>query len=395
MKIVILSIITLLSAFQLKAKNDQVTVVISLDGFRWDYPQWYNTPFLDRMAAEGVEASLIPSFPSKTFPNHYTIVTGLYPDRHGIIANSFLCRSTGQVFSLSDAEASQNPKYYGGEPIWLTAQRQGLRTAVFYWPGSDVAVGGKYPDKYLDYSQEPRLTFEERIDGVISQLKLPPSERPDLIMAYFEQPDHNGHTHGPQAKETRLAVMEMDQLIGRLYERIRELPVGGNVNLIVLSDHGMTHTLKEKRVPVSKYLKKEWYETVIGDVPANIYAREGCADSICIALQKADHVLAWKRADIPAYLHYGSNANVGDVVVSPDLGWLFTDSEVTHGGMHGFDPSYNDMHALFRAVGPAFRNVSHSRFPNVDVYPLLCHLLGIEPSSNDGSLDDVRDMLAF
>ena len=386
----ILTITALLSAC---AKNDQVTVIISLDGFRWDYTQWYDTPFLDRMAEEGVEAALIPSYPSKTFPNHYTLATGLYPDHHGIIGNKFINRATGKKFSLSNREVKHDARYYGGEPIWLTAQRQGLRTAVFYWPGSDVAVQGKYPDKYFNYDQEPRLTFGQRIDGILKQLRRPEAKRPQLIMAYFEQPDHNGHVYGPQAKQTRIAVMEIDKLISNLYERIQKLPISDNVNFIVVSDHGMTLTMPEKHIDARQYLKKEWYYDIEGDAPANIYVREGCADSICLALQGVDHIRVWHRTEVPYYLHYGTNENVGDVVIDTELGWLFSDKKAEYGGTHGYDPSYNDMHALFRAVGPAFKHISLPHFPNVDVYPLLCHLLGIEPAPNDGSLNIVKRML--
>lgn len=386
----ILTITALLSAC---AKNDQVTVIISLDGFRWDYTQWYDTPFLDRMAQEGVEAALIPSYPSKTFPNHYTLATGLYPDHHGIIGNKFINRATGKKFSLSNREVKHDAHYYGGEPIWLTAQRQGLRTAVFYWPGSDVAVQGKYPDKYFNYDQEPRLTFGQRIDGILKQLRRPEAKRPQLIMAYFEQPDHNGHVYGPQAKQTRIAVMEIDKLISNLYERIQKLPISDNVNFIVVSDHGMTLTMPEKHIDARQYLKKEWYYDIEGDAPANVYAREGCADSICQALQGVDHIRVWHRTEVPYYLHYGTNENVGDVVIDTELGWLFSDKKAEYGGTHGYDPSYNDMHALFRAVGPAFKHISLPHFPNVDVYPLLCHLLGIEPAPNDGSLNIVKRML--
>jgi len=386
----ILTITALLSAC---AKNDQVTVIISLDGFRWDYNQWYDTPFLDRMAEEGVEAALIPSYPSKTFPNHYTLATGLYPDHHGIIGNKFINRATGKKFSLSNREVKHDAHYYGGEPIWLTAQRQGLRTAVFYWPGSDVAVQGKYPDKYFNYDQEPRLTFGQRIDGILKQLRRPEAKRPQLIMAYFEQPDHNGHVYGPQAKQTRIAVMEIDKLISNLYERIQKLPISDKVNFIVVSDHGMTLTMPEKHINARQYLKKEWYYDIEGDAPANVYAREGCADSICQALQGVDHIRVWHRTEVPYYLHYGTNENVGDVVIDTELGWLLSDKKAEYGGTHGYDPSYNDMHALFRAVGPAFKHISLPHFPNVDVYPLLCHLLGIEPAPNDGSLNIVKRML--
>ena len=386
----ILTITALLSA---SSKNDQVTVIISLDGFRWDYTQWYDTPFLDRMAEEGVEAALIPSYPSKTFPNHYTLATGLYPDHHGIIGNKFINRATGKKFSLSNREVKHDAHYYGGEPIWLTAQRQGLRTAVFYWPGSDVAVQGKYPDKYFNYDQEPRLTFGQRIDGILKQLRRPEAKRPQLIMAYFEQPDHNGHVYGPQAKQTRIAVMEIDKLISNLYERIQKLPISDKVNFIVVSDHGMTLTMPEKHINARQYLKKEWYYDIEGDAPANVYAREGCADSICQALQGVDHIRVWHRTEVPYYLHYGTNENVGDVVIDTELGWLFSDKKAEYGGTHGYAPSYNDMHALFRAVGPAFKHISLPHFPNVDVYPLLCHLLGIEPAPNDGSLNIVKRML--
>ena len=386
----ILTITALLSAC---AKNDQVTVIISLDGFRWDYTQWYDTPFLDRMAEEGVEAALIPSYPSKTFPNHYTLATGLFPDHHGIIGNKFINRATGKKFSLSNREVKHDARYYGGEPIWLTAQRQGLRTAVFYWPGSDVAVQGKYPDKYFNYDQEPRLTFGQRIDGILKQLRRPEAKRPQLIMAYFEQPDHNGHVYGPQAKQTRIAVMEIDKLISNLYERIQKLPISDKVNFIVVSDHGMTLTMPEKHIDARQYLKKEWYYDIEGDAPANVYAREGCADSICQALQGVDHIRVWHRTEVPYYLHYGTNENVGDVVIDTELGWLFSDKKAEYGGTHGYDPSYNDMHALFRAVGPAFKHISLPHISNVDVYPLLCHLLGIEPAPNDGSLNIVKRML--
>lgn len=256
-----------------------------------------------------------------------------------------------------------------------------------------MAVQGKYPDKYFNYDQEPRLTFGQRIDGILKQLRRPEAKRPQLIMAYFEQPDHNGHVYGPQAKQTRIAVMEIDKLISNLYERIQKLPISDKVNFIVVSDHGMTLTMPEKHINARQYLKKEWYYDIEGDAPANVYAREGCADSICQALQGVDHIRVWHRTEVPYYLHYGTNENVGDVVIDTELGWLFSDKKAEYGGTHGYDPSYNDMHALFRAVGPAFKHISLPHFPNVDVYPLLCHLLGIEPAPNDGSLNIVKRML--
>lgn len=371
--------------------SENYTVVVSLDGCRWDYPQWYDTPFFDNMADEGVESGLIPSFPSKTFPNHYTLATGLYPDHHGIVANTFFDAETGARFSLSNPQTKYDPKYYGGEPIWLTAQRQGLRAAVFYWPGSDVKVKGRSPWRYYSYDELPRLTYDERIEGIINMLMLPAEERPRLIMAYFEQPDHNGHRYGPQSKHTRTAVEQMDRLMQVLYSRIRHTPIGNHVNFIVLSDHGMTTLSEQRLIDLKGLLPQHWVKAIEGNVPTNLYVNEGYVDSVYYSLATVDHIKYWRKQDIPAYLHYGSNERVGDIVVTPDIGWVIGSFEEY--GSHGFDPEYNDMHALFRAVGPAFRHVALPHFPNVSVYPLLCHLLGITPAECDGHLEDVTPML--
>lgn len=394
MKLKLLFII-LVSLFVLRisAGERHYTVVISLDGCRWDYPQWYHTPFLDFMAQQGVESGLIPSYPSKTFPNHYTLVTGLYPEHHGLVANSFLDRPSGDHFSLSSKKFKHDPRFYGGEPIWLTAQRQGLHTAVFYWPGSDVKVNGKYPDIYYEYDKLPRLTAQERMDGIIAQLSLPEKERPDLIMAYLEEPDHSGHYYGPQAKQTQKVVTTVDSLLNRLYERIQQTPVKGLVNLIVVADHGMTWVAKGNGINIKKYLKDNWITEINGSIPANVYVRAGYADSVCTALRNVPHIHVWKKAEVPAQLHYSENVRIGDVIVSPDLGYMITDDPIAGGGSHGFDPAMSDMHAIFRAIGPDFKHVTLPHFPNVDFYGLLCHLLGIKPAPNDGSMKDISPML--
>ena len=382
----------LLSALFAFADGKNVTVVISIDGCRWDYPQWYDTPFFDYMGSMGVASGLIPSFPSKTFPNHYTLATGLYPDHHGIVANSFYDSETGERFRLSDPTMKCNPKYYGGEPIWVTAQKNGLRTAVFYWPGSDVKVCGQYPWHFHYYDETPRLSAQERVDGIIGMLEMKDSERPRLIMAYFEQPDHNGHRYGPQSKHTRRAVEQVDSLLQVLYERIKALSIGHQVNFIVLSDHGMTEMATNRLIDLRKILKREWYKAIEGNVPANVYAQEGCTDSICHRLEQVDHIKFWKKEDVPAYLHYGSNDRIGEIVVLPDIGWE-CDSYLAEWGSHGFDPEFNDMHALFRAVGPDFVQTVRPHFSNIHIYPLLCRLLNISPAPNDGSVEAISDIL--
>lgn len=390
-KLFFLLIFSALSTF-LQAGDKHYTVIISLDGFRWDYPQWYDTPFIDFMGDEGVQSGLIPSFPSKTFPNHYTLATGLYPDHHGIIANDFYDPAIGETFSLSSAQQKMDPRFYGGEPVWITAQQQGRHTAVFYWPGSDVKVKEQYPDHFYFYDRQPRLTFSQRMNGIIEQLRKPEEKRPDLIMAYLEEPDASGHLKGPQSRRTRRAVETVDSLLRQLYAEIRQLPVADRVNLIVVSDHGMTWVPRDHAVDLTKCLPQRWIMKMEGTVPTNIYAAEGCADSIYQALKQVDHIKVWRKNEIPAYLHYGSNPRVGDVVATPDLSYVI--NTVLEGGTHGYDPTLQDMHALFRAIGPDFRqHCTVPHFGNVNVYLLLCKLLGIKPAENDGDVNTVNQIL--
>ena len=362
----------------------KVTVLISCDGFRWDYPQYYDTPFLDSMAFHGVKGSLVPSFPSKTFPNHYTLVTGLRPEHHGIIANSFRDRKTGERFSLGNPKTKFSPRFYHGEPLWLTAQRQGLHTAVFYWPGSDVAIGGKYPDVWHKYEEKPHLTFTQRADSVVAYLAK--KDAPDLIMAYFEEPDASGHTYGPQSKKTRHVVESMDSLLSSIWKRVEALGMKDSVNLVVVSDHGMTWFTPSRNIRPSNYLHKDWYDALEGELPCNVYApKPWQQDSIMRALSNVPHLRAWRKADVPSYLHYQADDNIGDVVVLPDEGYLFYEGETKNGGVHGFDPCYSDMQAVFRAWGADIRQgVDIGQTSNTMVYPFVCHLLGIKPAANDG-----------
>ena len=376
--------------------SDNYTVIVSLDGFRWDYPNMYDTPFFDKMAHDGISAVMRPSFPSKTFPNHYTLATGLVPDHHGIIANSFIDREQGKYYTLSSLQARNDTTFYGGEPIWQTAKRQGVKVATVYWVGSDVPSANGNPDYWYDYNKKPLLSFSQRVDAVIDILKKPESQRPRLVMLYFEEPDGVGHRYSPYSKVTRATVESLDSIISSLNDRLQALPIGKKINLIVTSDHGMTPISPDRTIAVKKYLKDEWIEKVDGNLPGQIYCKPGCADLVVNALKDVPHLKAWKREDIPAYLQYGSNTRIGDVVALPDPGWLFTDNtDFKPGGAHGFDPYINDMHVMFRAIGPDFKKgyLKSDKFQNVCVYPLLAHLLGITPAPNDGNLDAVKDIL--
>lgn len=374
----------------------RVTVVVSFDGFRDDYTRCYSTPFLDEMARSGVTAHMQPSFPSKTFPNHYTLATGLVPDHHGIIANTFYDTASRLTFSLGDKTTKQDPRFWGGEPIWNTATQQSKRVCTVYWPGSDVCIQGTYPTEYKDYEVRPLLSFAERVAEVGRYLQLPDSLRPDLIMAYFEEPDHSGHTYGPLAPGTRRAVERMDQIAAELYATMRNAPDADSINLIVLSDHGMTATDADHFVDIGRYLDKDLTERIATDIPTLVWPRKGKAEEALAQLRRVPHARAYRKGEIPEYLHYGSHVNIAPLVLIPDMGWTIGNRPPRPGGSHGFDSSHRDMQVLFRATGPDFKKgyEKPGAFANTCVYPLLCRLLGIRPAACDGNLDDIADIMA-
>lgn len=370
------------------------TVIVSLDGFRWDYPQMYETPFFDQMAREGVKATMIPSFPSKTFPNHYTMATGLVPDHHGIVANSFWDPERKEVYKMNKPATRNDASYYGGEPIWVTAQKQGIKTGNVYWVGSGIAVKGEHPTYYQVYDKKPRLSQTERVAEVLRMLRLPEADRPQLVMLYFEDSDTYGHTYSPFSQETRKCIARLDALMRFLWEGLQSLPFAKDVNLIVTSDHGMATVSADRFVPIKHLLKEEWYTLIDGNLPAQIYTQPQFRDSVYHALKDLNHVRVWKKEDIPAYLNYGSNPRVGDIIVLPDLGWLVEEGNKTLPGAHGFDPTYDDMQVMFRACGPDFKKGYEApKFRNVSIYSLLARLLQITPEKTDGCLEEVENML--
>lgn len=385
----------LLSVFSLTLPAQQnYTVIVSMDGFRWDYPAMYSTPNLNSMAKDGISATMLPSFPASTFPNHYTMATGLVPDHHGIVNNSFWDSKNGQRYSMGDSVTRCDPKFFLGEPIWLTAQKQGVKTGVVYWVGSDVKIKGEYPTYYKVYTDKPLLTFTQRVDTAMALLRKPEAERPRLVMVYFSEPDHSGHVYGPHSKEVAMVVHQVDSMIGLIRKGIAALPIADKVNLIVTSDHGMTEISPERVVKIGDYVKPEWCEVIDGTTPTSIFTKKGCRDSVYNALKKVAHINVWKKEEIPAELNYGTSDRIGDIVVAPELGWQFAYEVRGSKGAHGYFPSSPDMQVAFRACGPDFKKGYRSKdFINVDLYPLLAYLLGIVPEKTDGSLERVKDML--
>ena len=371
-----------------------LTIVVSLDAFRWDYPTIYNTPWLDSIAANGVAATMVPSYPSSTFPNHFTLATGLVPDHHGIVNSQFWAPEKGELFSMGDSATRYNPYYFGGEPIWVTAKKQGVKSASIYWVGSDVAIQGLYPDYYLRWDNEPRLTYPQRVEEALRIAKLPESERPSLLMVYFDEPDWTTHHYGPIAQESEAVIEELDSLMGILYRGLKELDYG--VNLIVTSDHGMTEISDEKFISIEQTVNPDWVERIVSTNPTSIFCKEGCRDSLFNQLSKVKHISVWRKEEVPAHLNYGTSNHLGDIIVAPDLGWQFATTPRGLNGAHGYDINEPDMQIIFRACGPDFKRgytLPHS-FSNVDLYSILAELLKIEPAKTDGSLEKVQELFS-
>ncbi|HEX7113384.1 MAG TPA: ectonucleotide pyrophosphatase/phosphodiesterase [Mizugakiibacter sp.] len=377
-------------------------ILISIDGFRADYLQRGLTPTLAALAADGVHAEAMqPSFPSITFPNHYTLVTGLYPDHHGIVHNTMQDPALGR-FALGNRAAVGDGRWWAeGEPIWVTAEKQGLHTATMFWPGSEAAIHGVRPDHWHPYDGD--VAPRARVDQVLTWLDLPAKQRPAFITLYFEAVDGAGHWHGPDSPELSAALRDTDAALARLVDGLRRRGLYDRVNLVIVSDHGMTATSPAQTIYLDDLIDLSDVDVVTYDVPAELNPKPEHAAAVARALLAPHpHLRCYARDALPARLHYGSNPRVAAIVCIPDDGWLVS----THArqakrkrallGEHGYDNDDPAMRALFVAHGPDFRRgVVLPEFPNVDVYPLLAHLLGIRPQPNDGDLTPLRGALAM
>ena len=375
-----------------KPKAEYV-IVVSCDGFRWDYPEKYKSPTIDEMGRTGVRADMLPSFPASTFPNHYAIATGLVPDHNGLVNNSFWAADLGKYYSMSSPEKN-NPAFYLGEPIWNTAERQGVKAGIHYWVASEYLIGGRQASYWKRYGVD-MLSYEARVDSTLALLDKPMSERPRLLMLYFDEPDHTGHEFGPDDPRVGVEVRRVDKMVARLRNGLKKMGLKDKVDLIVLSDHGMTGISPDRCVKPHDFIKKSWYDRITTGAPTSIFTKnEACRDSVLAAFANVEHVSVYKKEEVPAELNYGTSPRIGDVVVIPECGWQLVDKPRKKRGAHGYRPSDRDMQAIFRAEGPDFkRGFRCPQFRNVSVYPLVCHLLGIEPAPNDGAIEEVAPML--
>jgi len=357
-------------------------ILVSLDGFRYDYAKRYHAEHLLALGAEGASApeGMLPSYPSITFPNHYTIVTGLYPEHHGIVANSFYDPARKETYNYHDKTVVDGT-WYGGTPLWVLAEQQGMRSASFFWVGSEADIQGMRPSYYLKF--DGRFPNGKRVEQVLAWLHLPPEHRPHMITLYFSDTDSAGHQYGPDSSQVADAVHELDGEIGKLMDGIKEskLPV----DLIVLADHGMAE-VKGAPIHLDQYgLNPSSFAPIVG---LGLYPKsEDDAQKAYEALRgKSDKFAVYRRAQVPAYLHFDSNPREGDPVIVP-IGPNFLIATTDVGGAehapvgaHGYDATrMPEMKAIFFAAGPDIRHgVVLEPFENVNVYPLVARILGLD-----------------
>ena len=375
-------------------------VLVSFDGFRYDYPELHEAPNFLRVAREGARAErMIPIFPTKTFPNHYTIATGMYAEHHGLVGNRFWDPDRRALYRIDDRSVVEDGSWYRGEPIWVTAERQGMLAASFYFVGSEADVGGIRPTYWKRY--DGSVPNEVRVDTVLAWLRLPPARRPHMITLYFSETDDAGHRYGPRSPELAAAVRRVDAQLGRLLEGIDALPHGHQVTVVLVSDHGMMRAPADDvdvydpaLFPGVRLIESGPYASLVVDEGGAERAR-AVRDSLR-ALMPANGV--YLREEVPERLHYRSDPRIGDIVIVAAPGRTVVTPDRVPGRdtfTHGWDNAVREMGAIFMARGPRIRPGARAGpFESIHVYPFLAELLGLEANpAADGRLDVLAPLL--
>jgi predicted AlkP superfamily pyrophosphatase or phosphodiesterase len=379
-------------------------ILVSFDGWRWDYHTKTALPHLSSVMRRGVRAErLIPSYPTKTFPNHYTLVTGLYPGHHGIVANSIRDPGTGRLFGLSARTEVGDPMWWGGEPIWVTLARAGGKAAPYFWPGAEAPIGGRHAEYWMPY--DGAVTPAERVDRVLGWLDLPPADRPSFITLYFSDVDTAGHWFGPESAEVVQAMRRVDAALGQLLSGLDARRLIGTVNLVVTSDHGMAESSRRRVIVVDDLVPAADGIIVDLDPTLGVWPHAGREEALYQRLANAHpRQRVYRRAETPAGWHYRDHPRIPPIVGVADEGWsilrrarlseAFSRTPQGIGGAHGYDPRVTSMHTLFVAAGPAFRQGAVvAPFENVSVYEALCRALGLTPRPHDGDPDVAKRLL--
>jgi predicted AlkP superfamily pyrophosphatase or phosphodiesterase len=407
MRRVVVILVLLLGCVVVAQQRDDLNptvILISFDGWRWDYHMKVPARHFQRLIARGVRAEgLIPSFPSKTFPNHYSIVTGLYPGRHGIVANNIWDNEKKRSFTMANRAEVRDPMWWGGEPIWVAIQRAGQRAAPFFWPGSEAPIAGVPPTYHEPYNGN--MPASDRVRWVLRRLDLPAAERPTFLTLYFEDLDDAGHSAGPDSQAVRDATLRADSYLGQLVDGLDQRGIAHRVNIVVVSDHGMAAVSSSRVVFIDDYISLD--DVIISDLnpTLGIFPKPGREDAVYRALANAHPRLhVYRRHDTPEHWHYRDHPRIPPIVGVADDGWQVmrrtslkdVAARIVRraGGQHGYDPHNMSMRGIFVAAGPAFKEgATVPAFENVHIYNALAQVLGVTAASNDGDPQVARRLL--
>ena len=378
-------------------------ILISMDGFRWDYFEKTHTPNFDILIKGGSRAkSLVPVFPTKTFPNHITIATGNYPINHGIIANRMYDPVFNEEYYIGEgSKPVLDGKWYEAEPIWVTVEKSGLKSMTMFWPASEAEIMGYRPTEYFVY--DGSVSHDDRINQVLRWIDYTKEKQPSFISLYFSHTDTYGHKYGPESNEIKDAIKEMDRTMGVLLSGLVERKMINSVNIMLVSDHGMATTSSDSVVFLDDFIALsdirvvDW--TPVGSIIPKIEVQTAYNK-----LKKGNkNVNVFKKGILPEGLNYNDHRRIQPIILIANEGWSITTKDYFgmddhaqgyDGGTHGYDPKYKSMHGIFVGHGPAFKSgFQGDSFSSIHLYEMMCRIMNITPATNDGSLDSTKIFL--
>ncbi|XP_026089371.1 ectonucleotide pyrophosphatase/phosphodiesterase family member 5-like isoform X1 [Carassius auratus] len=369
-------------------------LLVSFDGFRWDYVNRVPTPNFRALMDEGVQVEQVENtYITKTYPNHYTLVTGLHAETHGLVANEMYDPIHNRSFSMEGPEVYDAWWWEEAVPLWVTNQKAGRKSGAAMWPGSDVAIGGTFPTHYLSYNAS--MPFETRVNKLIDWFSGP--EAINFGVLYWEEPDESGHNLGPESPLMDVVIADIDEKLGFLREKLKTAGLYDKVNLIVTSDHGMAQLSHDKIIELDTYVSRDLYTWIDKSPVVGILPKEGKLEEVYSLLKNANpNMLVYKKEEIPDHYHYRHNVRIMPLIIEAKEGWTVMQNRNASFmlGNHGYNNSLPSMHPVFVARGPAFRrDYTKASMRSVDLYPLMCSILGLKPLPNNGSLSSVQDVL--